>query len=171
MGRLSLLLIGLVLGLAAFVAPSLAADYTKPGPFAVGLQKFTIPDVTGKHPMPTMVWYPAAGPASNPTSANPMVTPDSPGAATGPYPLVVLIHGLDGRGVDYSALGELLASHGFVVAAANFDSGLSGPLEAGVRLEDRQDRSGDRVPRQRRQAFQVRVDRLGHKSRTIHARG
>ena len=66
MGRLSLLLIGLVLGLAAFVAPSLAADYTKPGPFAVGLQKFTIPDVTGKHPMPTMVWYPAAGPASNP---------------------------------------------------------------------------------------------------------
>lgn len=131
MGRLSLLLIGLVLGLAAFVAPSIAADYTKPGPFAVGLQKFTIPDVTGKHPMSTMVWYPAAGPAPDPAAPILMAKMDAPPATTGPYPLVLVIHGLNSSGPVYGTLGRLLASQGFVVAAADYDTGLVGPADLG----------------------------------------
>ena len=103
MGRLSLLLIGLVLGLAAFVAPSIAADYTKPAPFAVGLLELSIPDVTGDHPLATLVWYPAAGPALNSTKVKSTI--DAPPATTGPYPLVVLIPGLHGGGLNIRPLG------------------------------------------------------------------
>jgi hypothetical protein len=45
------------------VTPAMATDFSEPGPFAVGLPKFAIPDVTGEHPRETRVWYPAAGPA------------------------------------------------------------------------------------------------------------
>ena len=137
MSRSSLLLTGLVVWLVAFVAPSVAADFTRSGPFAVGLQEFTIPDVSGKHPMATMVWYPATGPAPDPAAAILKVTIDGPPAATGPYPLVILIHGLDARGAFYGTLGRQLASHGFVVAAADYDTGLAGPADDGVSREDR----------------------------------
>ncbi|WP_146606149.1 alpha/beta hydrolase family protein [Mesorhizobium kowhaii] len=137
MGRLSLRLAGLVvLWLVAGLSPVFAADFTKPGPFAVGLQKFTIPDISGKHPMATMVWYPAAGPAPDPNAAILMVSMDAPAATTGPYPLVILIHGLDGNGSLYGTLGRQLASYGFVVAAADYDTGLGGPLDEGVSRED-----------------------------------
>lgn len=66
MGRFTLLLTGLALWLVAFVTPSNAEDYTKPGPFAVGLQKFTFSDTSGKRSMAAMIWYPAAGPAPDP---------------------------------------------------------------------------------------------------------
>ena len=61
MRSLSLLLTGTVVWLATLVSPSLATDFSKFGPFAVGLQRFEIPDVTGNYPLATMVWYPAAG--------------------------------------------------------------------------------------------------------------
>lgn len=136
MGRLSLPFAGLVLWLVCVLSPVFAADFTKPGPFAIGLQKFTIPDTSGKHPMATIVWYPAVGPAPDPNAAILMVSMDAPAATTGPYPLVILIHGLDGTGGLYGTLGRQLASYGFVVAAADYDTGLRGPLDQGVSRED-----------------------------------
>jgi predicted dienelactone hydrolase len=133
MRRIAVLLTGLAVWFAATVTPSHAGDYIKPGPFAVGLQRFTIPDTSGDHPMATMVWYPAAGPAPDQTA----VLMDAPAATTGPYPLVIVIHGLEALGSLFGPLGRHLASHGFVVAAANYDTGLAGPLDDGVRLEDR----------------------------------
>jgi predicted dienelactone hydrolase len=126
MRRFTFVLVGLFVWLVAFVASSIAADYTVPGPFAVGLREFTVPDASGKHPLPINVWYPAAGPAPDPTAAILKVSMDAPAAMTGPYPLVVVIHGLGAVGVMYGPLGRHLASHGFVVAAADYDTELFG---------------------------------------------
>lgn len=128
MARLRLLLTGLFVWFAAFAANAIAADYTKPGPFAVGLQKFTIPDTSGNHPIDTMVWYPAAGPVPDLTAGSPTAIVDASAATTGPYPLVVVIHGISGQGTMFGAVGRHLASQGFVVAAADYDTGpLDGP--------------------------------------------
>ena len=62
--------------------------------------------------MPTTVWYPAAGPASQP------VTPDAPpDAADGPYPLVVFAHGFATVPNTYVELLSRWASAGYVVVA------------------------------------------------------
>lgn len=134
MGRFTLLLTGLALWLVAFVTPSNAEDYTKPGPFAVGLQKFTFSDTSGKRSMAAMIWYPAAGPVPDPNAVLDDSI-DAPAATSGPYPLVVVIHGLSGLGYMFGSVGRHLASHGFVVAAADYDTG---PLDYGVSWEDRQ---------------------------------
>src|SRR5262249_58965440 len=106
----SLLLGGLVVFLALAVSPASAADFSKPGPFAIGVQKFAIPGVTGE-PLPqTYVWYPATGPAPD-AAASILSTPDAPPATTGPYPLVVLISGLSIPAITYSRWGEFLASY------------------------------------------------------------
>ena len=137
MGRLRVLLIGLVISLAASLSHPIAADFSKPGPFAIGLQTFTIPDVTGNHPLPAAVWYPAAGPAPDSATAILRGTKDAPPATSGPFPLVVVIHGITGVGMSYAPWGAHLASYGFVVIAADYDTGLSGPPDAGVDLTDR----------------------------------
>lgn len=56
MGRLRVLLIGLAIGLAASLSHSLAADYSKPGAFAVGVQTLKAPDASGNHPLSIAVW-------------------------------------------------------------------------------------------------------------------
>ena len=106
MARLRLLLTGLAFWLAAFAANAIATDFTKPGPLAVGVQKFTIPDTSGKHPIPTMVWYPAAGPVPELTAGSPTAIMDASAATTGTYPLVVLIHGISGQGTMFGAVGR-----------------------------------------------------------------
>lgn len=103
--------------------PAIATDFSKPGPFSVGLQKFTIPDVTGEHPLQTWVWYPAVGPAPAPTGAILKMTPDAPPATTGPYPLVVLIPGSTMPGIAYTRWGQFLATYGFVAIASSYDAG------------------------------------------------
>jgi hypothetical protein len=100
---------------ATAVTPANGADFSKPGPFAIGFQEFAIPGATGE-PLQTYVWYPAIGPAPD-DAASIRSTPDAPPATTGPYPLVFLISGLTMRGTTYSRWGELLASHGFVAFA------------------------------------------------------
>ncbi|TFH23388.1 MAG: hypothetical protein E4H03_06290, partial [Myxococcales bacterium] len=98
------------------------ADFTSPGPFSVGSSTFTFVDASrptaanGEFPgapdrtLVTEVWYPATvGGRDTPV--------DSSG---GPYPLVVHSHGfLDSR-VGELYVGEHLASHGFIVAAADY---------------------------------------------------
>ncbi|MER8703889.1 hypothetical protein [Mesorhizobium sp. M1273] len=88
------------------VTPAIATDFSQPGPFAIGIQKFTIPDVTGEHPLETWVWYPAAGPAPAPAGAILKTTPDAPPATTGPYPLLVLIPGSSMPGIAYTRWGQ-----------------------------------------------------------------
>ncbi|WP_431299075.1 alpha/beta hydrolase family protein [Tabrizicola sp. BL-A-41-H6] len=132
MGRFGQLLTGLVLWLVATTAPSSAVDYTKPGPYAVGLRKFTIPESSDSHSMPAMIWYPAAGPAPDPT-AELSVTSDTPAATTGPFPLVVVIQGANISPLVLGTLGRRFASHGLAVAAADLDTG---PLDGGGDWQD-----------------------------------
>jgi predicted dienelactone hydrolase len=134
MGQFIALLTGLAIGAAASAAPSRAEVYTVPGPFAVGVQTFTVPDTSGKHPMATTIWYPAAGPAPDASKVL-RQTMDAPAATTGPFPLVVVIHGRTGRGVLFGGVGRWFASHGLVAAAADFDTG---PLDEGGSWVDRQ---------------------------------
>ena len=128
MGWLTPLLTGVGLWLAALVAPSSAADYTKPGPFAVGFREFRIAATPGNPSMGVEVWYPAAGPARDSSL-------DAPASAAGPYPLLLVIHGLTGTGDMFSPVGRHFASHGFVVAAGNYDTG---PVDDGSPWQDQQ---------------------------------
>lgn len=121
MGRLIVLVSGLLVALVALAAPSGATDYSKPGPFAVGRQEFTIPGSSSNREISFVVWYPAAGPPPDPNAKVLESTKDAPVATTGLYPLVVVIHGLTGTGSMFGPVGRYFASYGFVVAAANYD--------------------------------------------------
>lgn len=135
MARLACLVAGLLMLLSMSVTPSHAGDYAKPGPFAVGRQEFTITETSGNHPISAVLWYPADGPAPDPTATTPVDLMNAPAATTGPFPLIVVIHGLGGTGDMFGAVGRHLASHGFVVAAADFDTG---PLDGGDDTKDQQ---------------------------------
>ena len=121
MGRFTGLIIGLMLWVVSFATPSSATDFAKPGPFAVGRQEFTIPGTSSNRPISTVVWYPAVGPSPDPAAAHIDDSNDAPAAATGPYPLVVVIHGLTGHGSVFGSVGKYFASYGFVVASADYD--------------------------------------------------
>ena len=124
MRGLSVLGIWLIVWLATLVPPANARDFGKSGPFAVGWQAFTVDDVTGLHPMKSLVWYPAAGPAPDPAKAPARSVKDAASAPGGPFPLVVVIHGIYSVGDVFQPWGELLASYGFVVVASSYDSSL-----------------------------------------------
>jgi predicted dienelactone hydrolase len=115
-----LLLMGLFVFPELAATPASAANFGKPGPFAIGVREFAIPDSKGEEQLQTYVWYPATGPAPDKTAAV-RSTPDAPPAETGSYPLVVVISGLTMSGNTNSDWGELLASHGFVVFASTYD--------------------------------------------------
>lgn len=121
---LRLLLFWLVILSSMAATPVIAEDFGKPGPFAVGFQEFTIPDVTGKYPLATTVWYPAADLAPDSTTLR--ATRGAIPATTGPYPLIVLIPGLTMSGRAYDQLSQHLASYGFVVFASTYDTGPGG---------------------------------------------
>ena len=87
-------------------------EWLRPGPFAVGLSDFVLVDesretmANGATPklsnrtFPTSVWYPENG--------------------EGNYPLVIYSHGFVSVRGDLAYIAELLASNGYVVAAANY---------------------------------------------------
>jgi dienelactone hydrolase len=77
----------------------------------VGLRNLAL-DRGADRPLPTRVWYPAAGPAPR----NPAVVDDAP-PMPGPFPLVLFSHGLTARPDDYAAMLARWAQAGFVVAA------------------------------------------------------
>ncbi|HXM58995.1 MAG TPA: chlorophyllase [Candidatus Dormibacteraeota bacterium] len=121
----------LLLALVALPACAHAARPAATGPppptghFAVGLRTLTFTDpsrVTDPTPnqpgdeihgrtLVTTVWYPAAG---APAAAS---RTGAPPAAGGPFPVVLLSHGLLGVPADYQAIATRWAAAGFVVAA------------------------------------------------------
>jgi predicted dienelactone hydrolase len=96
---------------------SSSAEWLQSGPFEVGVADFIFVDesretaANGDAPglasrtFPSSVWYPENG--------------------EGNYPLIIHSHGFLSERTDLSYTAELLASHGYVVAAANY------PLTAG----------------------------------------
>lgn len=102
--------------------PTAAADFSAPGPFAVGWQTLEIPDPTGgKAALTVQAWYPAASPKGVGAPTQIKAEKDAAPATTGPFPLVVVIHGAGGQAMLHATLGKHLASYGFVVLAANYD--------------------------------------------------
>jgi len=96
---------------------SASQEWLQSGPFTVGFSDFVLVDASretmanGDAPklsdrtFPTSIWYPENG--------------------EGNYPLVIHSHGFVSERTDLAYTAELLASHGYVVAAANY------PLTAG----------------------------------------
>ena len=80
--------------------------------FAVGRRVFSGFHRGSNRPLPTTVWYPAAGtaPASGPA---PVVNADG---ASGVFPVVLFSHGLTAQPGDYSEILSRWAQAGFVVA-------------------------------------------------------
>ncbi len=100
----------------------------QPGPYVVGRQDFTLVDIRrmtaahNHHPqlservLETRVWYPAQQRSFE------WLRPGSRPLATQacPAPLVIYSHGFMSFRGNGAYLGEFLASHGYIVAAANF---------------------------------------------------
>ncbi len=115
-------------------APALAIDPDGLGPYAIGVTTIETPAGDGGgRVLPIEVWYPATVAAGAPAAqysltagALKLATLDSPNRAVrdapadrsrGPYPVVVFSHGNGGVRFQSVYLTEVLASHGFIVAA------------------------------------------------------
>ncbi|HWH00072.1 MAG TPA: alpha/beta hydrolase, partial [Pilimelia sp.] len=79
------------------------------GPYAVGVRQLALARGMGR-PLPTTVWYPAAGVAGGPAQ------PGAP-VARGRFPVVLFSHGLHSEPGRHAALILRWAAAGFVVAA------------------------------------------------------
>ncbi len=132
-------IVGLVIALLVAGALPAAAQrpdappYAQRGPHPVGTLEITIPGEEGvagrEAPLSATVWYPALNPDELEEAARYRVglftlegraLPDAaPDAANGPYPLVIFSHGSGGMRFQSLYLTEHLASHGFVVIAAD----------------------------------------------------
>ncbi len=107
--------------------PSLtSADVLAPGPFAVGFLTASLEDAERGRALPSLVWYPAApGGASWPDAAAEGVAIDR---SRGRRPAIVYSHGFGSFKEEGSYLASHLASHGYVVIAADFPfTGLTAP--------------------------------------------
>ena len=148
MPSLRILLAGFVTMLFAAAAAGAAPiqDFASPGPDAVGFRQMPLPDEDGKRPLALTVWYPAVADPTQPAATfdakpgNPSAVrarQDAPPAAIGgPYPLVVIAHGLMGSGSVHFLWGTHLASYGFVVMTVDAsDFGDSALLDAGSKAD------------------------------------
>ncbi len=101
------------------------------GPYAVGVQTITVTDTERNRPLTVDVWFPLAPDATGDPHRYTFITGDyyeSPRAITadaaaispdGPFPLVVYTHGSGGLRYIHSDYTETLASHGYLVVAAD----------------------------------------------------
>jgi len=111
------------------IPPLTNADLLATGPYGVGYTSLTLVDSTRPTPataeyggapdrtLPTEVWYPAS-----PEDVTPGDTRHEPPAAGegAPFPLVLFLHGFMGNRFNNALEAQLLASHGYVVAAVDF---------------------------------------------------
>jgi predicted dienelactone hydrolase len=116
------------------------------GEYEVGVATVTVDDPDGERPLTVDVWFPldgtadaAALPAQRYTLI-PDVYFESPGAVAatvdqlagdGPFPLIVYSHGSSGLRFIHSSYTEALASHGYVVVAADHTGNTAIDLLAG----------------------------------------
>lgn len=101
----------------------------EPGPFGVGRSTLQLDDTDRQRPLVADVWYPTEPDATGEPSvyqfipgiefASDTALADVPVSAEGPFPLVVYSHGSGGLRYIATFFTELLASHGFVVAAVD----------------------------------------------------
>ncbi len=101
------------------------------GEYAVGVQTIVITDETRDRPLTVEVWFPLAEGTTGEPQRYTFVTGDyyeSPRAFSadassispdGPFPLVVYTHGSGGLRYIHSDYTETLASHGYIVVAAD----------------------------------------------------
>jgi dienelactone hydrolase len=133
LGRIALIVAGAFATLAASCGSDgesrspaeILSEATESGDFGVGMTTLDLVDTSrptaanGDYPgaddrrLRTDVWYPAA-------PSGEQETRDAAVAEGGPYPLVVLSHGLSALSSLYSSYGQHLASQGYVVAAPNY---------------------------------------------------
>jgi dienelactone hydrolase len=119
---------------------------TEAGPYAVGSYDVALVDRSrptqpnGTFPglaerrLPTTVWYPSEANASG--------SPPAIAQRGGPFPLVIYAHGFLGNRRGGAYLARHLASHGYVVAAADFPlTSFSAP--GGATLSDLANQPGD----------------------------
>lgn len=126
------LVVGATLGLALMGGPGAGAQepsalrYAAPGPYAVGTRELRIEDGAGEA-LAATVWYPALASEGEAATYGALmfavqgraVRDAAPDAEHGPYPLVVFSHGAGGFRAQSVYFTEHLASHGFVVVAAD----------------------------------------------------
>lgn len=134
----------LVLLLLALAAPAFARDWTKPGPYAVGVRTltFTKTSVTTGAPrvLATTVWYPTVKRSGTPEQFGRRDAKVRPGR----YPLIIYSHGNCGLPTEASYLTMALASWGFVVAAPPHPGNLR--TDGGACLANFNDSAVNRVP-------------------------
>ena len=99
-------------------------DYSKPGPYTVGIYELTLSDIerpieaTAEHPaapqrtLATRVYYPA--------SAQPLFGLPAPLASGAPFPMLMYSHGYSSNRDESTSAGAHAASHGYLVVAPNF---------------------------------------------------
>lgn len=120
-----------------------APPYAIHGPYVVGAREYEIPAVNeSERPLTVTVWYPAVNPQGLPESITYEMgfpageTPNilvlghaianaEPAANSGPYPIIVYAHGHWTFRQESAWMTEHLASHGFVVMAADHEDNWS----------------------------------------------
>ncbi|MCL4250563.1 MAG: alpha/beta fold hydrolase [Anaerolineae bacterium] len=115
-----------------------APEYALHGPYWVGTRHLPVAS-TSVHPTRVEVWYPALNPEGLTEDITfrefdlPIIghalQDAAPDVEHGPYPLVIVAHGLNGNRQDYLYLCEHLASHGFVVLAITYADAWATPAE------------------------------------------
>lgn len=115
-----------------------APAYAKRGKYIVGTRELRIDDPS--RPLDVAVWYPATNPERKKVEATyrflalsgtgQALRDAAPDLGGGPYPLIVFSHGLSGAKYQSIFYVEHLASHGFVVIAADHPGSTFGSITA-----------------------------------------